>query len=304
MGIYPSRFVRGRREKMNGFLLIDKPAGITSQGVVQEIKRKLNLKKCGHTGTLDPDATGLLVVACDEATKVIRLLTEEFKEYQTTIVFGLNSNTLDIYGKITEEVPMSFSLEKLDEALVELKSQTLQFPPMVSAIKVAGKKLYEYEREHKSVDILPRNVKINEIRRLTPLKLVDGHLSVDVAITCSKGFYVRSFARDLGQALGGCAILKDLRRIRSGRFDIDAAHPLAQIEESQIISIEEILPFSKLEVNDFVLKLVQNGVILDERQIQTEEPFYITYQHKIVALYEVCSKNKYKPVIIFKGKEG
>ncbi|MDE6661343.1 MAG: tRNA pseudouridine(55) synthase TruB [Anaeroplasmataceae bacterium] len=285
---------------MNGFFIIDKPKGITSQGAVLKIKKQFNLKKCGHTGTLDPDATGVLIVACGEATKLIRLLEENQKEYETTIVFGLDSNTLDVYGTITQESDMSFTLQELDEALANLKNQALQIPPMVSAIKVAGKKLYEYERENKFVDLAPRRVQIERIDRISELRVAEGHLEVDIRIVCSKGFYVRSFARDLGQALGGCAILKDLRRLKSGRFSVDEAIKLDFLTEKNLYSIEKIFDFTRVEVNDFVAHLVKNGVMLDERQIITKEPFYILHNGAIISIYEVVGENQYKPVVIFK----
>ena len=128
---------------MNGFFLIDKPEGKTSSNVVLNIKRKLNLKKCGHNGTLDPNTTGLMVVGCNEATKLMKFINEHDKAYITTIVFGFDSNTLDIYGNITEEFNMTFSEEELDQALNEIKLMNKQIPPMVSAIKIDGKKLYE-----------------------------------------------------------------------------------------------------------------------------------------------------------------
>ncbi|MCM1131668.1 MAG: tRNA pseudouridine(55) synthase TruB [Roseburia sp.] len=287
---------------MDGFFVIDKPTGITSQGVVASIKRQFNLKKCGHTGTLDPDATGVLVIACGEATKLIRLLDEKDKEYETTIIFGYDSNTLDFYGKITKEEEMNFTLAELESALNKIKHQALQIPPMVSAIKVNGKKLYEYERENKAVELVPRKIQIKRLERISDLRWVNGHLEVDVCILCSKGFYVRSFARDLGQALGGCAILKNLRRLKSGRFSIENAVRLEDLKEENLYSIEAIFSeFSYLEVNDYIAKLVKNGVMLDERQIITKEPFYITHNGVIISIYEVVGENKYKPVVIFKG---
>ncbi|MDE7263156.1 MAG: tRNA pseudouridine(55) synthase TruB [Anaeroplasmataceae bacterium] len=290
---------------MNGFFIIDKPKGITSQGVVAKIKRQFQLKRCGHTGTLDPDATGVLVVACGEATKLIRLLDEQEKEYETTIVFGKDSNTLDCYGTITKEILMDFTLQELELALDKLKKQTYQIPPMVSAIKVAGKKLYQYEREHKSVEVAPRSVQIKRLERISSLEKVDGFLEVDIRILCSKGFYVRSFARDLGQALGGCAIIKELRRLKSGCFSIGTSVLLEEITKEHLYSIEDIFrEFEYLEVNEFVARLVKNGVVLDERQIKTTKPFYITYKGVIIAIYEPVAEYQYKPVVIFKESEG
>ncbi len=286
---------------MNGFLIVNKPKGITSQGVVCQIKKKFNIKKCGHTGTLDPDATGVLVVAVGEATKMIRFLDEKYKQYETTIVFGYDSNTLDIYGNITKDIDMSFTLEELDNALISLKNMKYQLPPMVSAIKINGKKLYQYERENVKLEINERPIEITEIKRLSDLRLVNNHLEVDIRITCSKGFYVRSFGRDLGLKLGGCAILKELNRIYSGKFHLDNSTPLEKISKDNVIDILDIFnDFDKLEVDDYIAKLVLNGVILDERQIITDKSFYVYNNKSLIAIYEPIGNNKYKPVIIYK----
>ncbi len=286
---------------MNGFLIVDKPKGITSQGVVCQIKKKFNIKKCGHTGTLDPDATGVLVVAVGDATKMIRFLDEKYKQYETTIVFGYDSNTLDIYGNITKDIDMSFTLVELDKALTDLKHLKYQTPPMVSAIKVNGKKLYEYERQNIKLDVEQRPIEITEIKRLSDLRVVDNHLEVDIKITCSKGFYVRSFGRDLGLKLGGCAILKELKRIYSGRFHLNNSTTLENISKDNLIDILDVFTdFDKLEVNDYIAKLVSNGVMLDERQIITDKVFYVYNNNSIIAIYEPIGNNKYKPVIIYK----
>lgn len=288
---------------MDGFFIIDKPKGITSQGVVSQIKKKFQLKKCGHTGTLDPDATGVLVVACGSATKLVRLLEEKEKKYFTTIVFGYDSNTLDCYGQVTQNIKMQFAVEELDKALQQLLTQTEQIPPMVSAIKVNGKKLYEYERKNQQVEVAARPIKIYDIVRKSELRLCENHLEIDLEITCSKGFYVRSFARDLGNLLGGCAILKNLRRLQSGRFTIENAIKLEDVKETDLLSIEEVFnEYEVLEVNSFIANLVKNGVVLDERQIKTTSPFYIQHKSAIIAIYEPVGEFLYKPVIIFKER--
>ncbi|MDE6656180.1 MAG: hypothetical protein K2J85_04230, partial [Anaeroplasmataceae bacterium] len=238
-----------------------------------------------------------------EATKLIRFLDERFKQYETKIVFGYDSNTLDVYGNITNEMDMRFTEEELDTSLAALKTQKQQVPPMVSAIKVSGKKLYQYERENKEVELVPRSIEIKALERISDLTCNNGHPEVDLRITCSKGFYVRSFGRDLGQALGGCAILKELRRLYSGGFSVEQAVCLEDLKIENLLSIESIFShFTYLEVNDFVAKLVKNGVMLDERQIKTKDPFYIVHNGVIIAIYEVVGLNQYKPVTIFKER--
>lgn len=288
---------------MNGFLLVDKPKGLTSQDVVHRIKRKLNLGKCGHSGTLDPNTTGLLVIGCNQATKLMKLINAHDKVYETTIVFGMDSNTLDTSGTITEDFEMDICLSQVEEALHTLKGQKEQIPPMVSAIKVQGKKLYEYERNNQVVKLTPRPIEIYELVRLSDLRRVNGHFEIDLKLHCSKGFYVRSFARDLGVLLGGKALMKELRRTASGSFYITDATPLEAVTEEDIKPITSIFPdFEKLEVNDYIARLAKNGVMFDERQIKTENPFYVVHNHAIIALYEVVGPYQYKPLLIFDEK--
>lgn len=286
---------------MNGFLFIDKPKGWTSQDVVAHLKKKLNLKKCGHSGTLDPNTTGLLVVACDEATKMLKLINEHDKTYITTIIFGYDSNTLDTSGEITCDFMMDVNQVDLDKGLEVLKNQTKQIPPMVSAIKINGKRLYQYERKNQVIEVPARDIKIYDLKQISDLRFVDNHYEVDILIKCSKGFYVRSFARDLGEILNGKAIMKELRRIESGDFNLINSVVLSEVTLENIIPITDIFcDFEYLEVNDYIAHLAKNGVMFDERQIKTDKPFYVVHNKKIIAIYEVVDEFKYKPLIIFK----
>lgn len=284
---------------MDGFIFIDKPKGLTSQSVCLRLKRKLNLEKCGHNGTLDPSTTGLLVVGCNKATKLMKLINEHDKTYVTTIVFGYDSQTLDIDSPITSDINMNFDFNDLKNALEKLKNQETQIPPMVSAIKIDGKKMYELARKGIEIDLPAREVKIYNYEILSDLRLIDNHLEVDIKLDVSKGFYVRSFARDLGKLLNGCAIMKNLRRIKAGQFDISKAQNFENISNNDIIPITDIFKFEKLYVNDYIAKLVKNGVVLDERQIITDEPFYVINNDNILAIYEPIEERKYKPIIIF-----
>lgn len=289
---------------MDGFFLVDKPKGMTSFTVVQKIKKQFQLKKCGHSGTLDPNTTGLLIVACNQATKLLKFIQAEDKVYLATICFGFSSNTLDIDGRITQDIAMKFTEEALEQALETLKNKKTQIPPLVSAIKVKGKKLYEYERKQIEVELESRPVEIFEICKLSQLRWVNQHLEVDLRIHCSKGFYVRSFARDLGEALGGCAILKELRRIKSGTYCVEEATLLQELRKENLQSIEDFFPkFPRLEVNSYLAKLAKNGVVFDERQTQVDTPFYVTFEDHPIAIYEPVDTYRYKPVLIYKEGE-
>lgn len=290
---------------MNGFFLVDKPKGCTSYQVVNQIKRKFNLKKCGHNGTLDPNTTGLMVVACDEATKMMKYIVSHDKVYETTILFGYLSDTLDVTGRILEEKEMSFTLDDLKKALDVLKAQNFQTPPLFSAIKVGGKNLYEYARKEEAIEVTKREVTLYQVDILSDLRIIDGHLEIDLRLHCSKGYYVRSFARELGELLGGIAIMKELRRIRSGIYDVDSGLALSELKASDLIEIPKFFnDFEILNVNDYVAHLALNGVVFDERQIKSEKPFYVVHNHAIIAIYEVVGKYKYKPLIIFKEPMG
>lgn len=288
---------------MDGFLIIDKTKGITSQTACSKIKYLLNEKKVGHCGTLDPNATGVLVIALGKATKTLKLIEGDSKAYIAKIQFGTLTDTLDICGNVVDEKEMKFSLEDLVFALEKLKRQETQIPPLTSAIKVNGKKLYQYQREGKEVEIQPRNVKLNHYRIVSDLERIDNHLEISILVDVSKGYYVRSLARDLGELLGGYAILKDLRRIRSGYSKIEDAKIIDNVTKEDVIPIDAFLKLKKLTVKDYLIPLVRNGVTLDERQTSLNEPFYVDSSEGLLAIYEPKENGKYKPVILFGGKD-
>lgn len=282
---------------MDGFVFVDKPKGLTSQDVCTRLKRKFN-SKCGHNGTLDPNTTGVLVVAIGKACKLLKLINEHDKQYQAKIVFGYDSTTLDVDGEITNNINMNINLDELNNALASLALKNEQIPPMTSAIKVNGKKLYEYQRKGIEVEVKPRSTKIYSYKLLSDLVMVDGHYEIDILLDVAKGFYVRSFARDLGSMLGGCAILKELRRTRAGEFSIDCCKKLDLINDD-VKSIQDVFNFKSVEVDDYIAKLVKNGVVLDQRQTNLNEVFFVTNKCDIIAIYEPIGENKYKPIVIF-----
>ena len=284
---------------MNGFLIVDKPKGITSMTVCNKIKYSLNLNKSGHNGTLDPNATGVMVVGVNKGTKLMKLINEHDKEYIATIIFGYDSDTLDMEGNITADFPMSFTKIELENAILKLKDTKTQIPPMTSAIKVNGKKLYEYQRKGIEVEVKERSITIYESELASDIRYAENHIEVDIRLFVSKGFYVRSYARDLGKLLGGAAVLKELRRTKAGDYTLANAIELANICENDIIPIEKFFDFPKVEVNDYIAGLVKNGVTLDERQTKLNGVFYVTNKCDIIAIYESVSENKHKPILIF-----
>lgn len=203
-------------DSINGVLLVDKGSDMTSHDVVAVARRTLNTKKIGHCGTLDPMATGLLILVVGKATKIQDLLMSEDKEYTGTLELGKTTNTQDAEGEVEQEreVP-DFTEEEIAAAFAKFQGDFYQMPPMVSAIKKDGVPLYKLARQGKEIVREPRLVHVYG-HRIDGIRLPE----VDFTVKCSKGFYVRTYAHDIGEALGCGAHLKALRRTRSGKFDL------------------------------------------------------------------------------------
>lgn len=220
---------------MNGILLINKPAGMTSHDVVNIARKSLHTKKVGHCGTLDPDATGVLVLCIGKATKALQFLTSEQKEYIATLTLGISTDTYDSSGVVLEEKEFQ-GVSDVEEVLKSFLGKQKQLPPIYSAIKVNGKKLYEYARHNEDVDIQPRDIDILEIELL---KQLDNH--IQFRVLCSKGTYIRSLCVDIAKKLGYPGHMSHLLRSRSGRFDLKDCFSIDELKEGKIqcLSLEE-----------------------------------------------------------------
>lgn len=282
---------------MDGFIIVNKPKDMTSHTVCNKIRRVMNTKKVGHSGTLDPLATGVLVVAVGRATKLINYLENQDKTYLAEALFGIETDSYDILGKIlNEDLNTNPTNTEIDNALLKLKDTKTQIPPIYSAIKVNGRKLYDYAKMGEEVEIKPRNIKIHSLFRVNDIK----DKKVLIEVTADKGFYVRSLISDLGKELGTYAVMNNLIRIKAGSYSIDMAQTLEEIELNGPIihSIEETFAHLKqIQVNDYIAKLVKNGVILDERQFDLNEMFKIYHNNKLIAIYEPFDNKKYKLVL-------
>ncbi len=218
----------------DGVLLVDKAEGMTSHDVVALVRRKLEIKKVGHCGTLDPIATGLLLLTLGRGTKIQDLLMSEDKEYAGTLTLGTSTTTQDRQGEVVEERPVPALTENdVRAAFDKFRGDFYQMPPMVSAIKHGGVPLYKLARQGKVVEREPRLVHVYRysVDRIAPPE-------IDFSVLCSKGFYVRTYVHDIGEALGCGAHLKSLRRSKSGRFNVDQAITVDQIKT---VPREEIL---------------------------------------------------------------
>ncbi|MFZ2950866.1 MAG: tRNA pseudouridine(55) synthase TruB [Desulfuromonadaceae bacterium] len=230
---------------INGFVVIDKPAGITSHDVVSRVRRILGTRKVGHTGTLDPFATGVLPIAVNDGTKAIPFLDEGIKCYQALMQLGVATDTLDMTGRVVREGDCSsVSPQQLLDVFTRFTGPILQTPPMYSAIKQSGQPLYKLARMGQEVERAARPVEIHSIELLSFTSPF-----ASIRVTCSRGTYVRTLADDIGAMLGCGAALKELRRTASGPFEISAAHTLEELEraalEGEALSFC-ISPFSSL----------------------------------------------------------
>jgi tRNA pseudouridine55 synthase len=228
----------GNDRAPSGLLVIDKPAGMTSHDVVARVRRTLGTRTVGHAGTLDPMATGVLLVLVGEATKLSQFLTLEVKAYAAEVRFGRSTDSLDADGETVEERPLpegGIAREDLEKALEEERSRTLQVPPAVSAIKVLGVRSHRLARRGEAPALPPRDVRVESLRLHA-----HGPDRATLEVTVSKGYYVRALARDLGERLGVPAHLGTLRRIRSGAFDIAEALPLPLPKDAPLLSLVEV----------------------------------------------------------------
>ena len=228
---------------MDGVLIIDKPAGMTSHDVVARVRKTIGERRVGHTGTLDPFATGVLVVLIGRATRLAQFLSGAEKEYEAVIRFGYATDTGDVTGIPIENFATEtqrhrdFKKEEIESALAAFRGEIEQLPPMYSAKKIAGRKLYEHARKGEEVERQPARVTIHEFELLhrdddLPRPNDDGSLDLRTRVVCSAGTYIRTLAEDLGKQLGVGAHVAELRRTRAGQFAIDGALTLEQLAEA------------------------------------------------------------------------
>ena len=218
---------------MNRIIIIDKPIGITSQGVVSRVKKIFNVKKVGHTGTLDPLATGVLPILVGDATKLSKYLIEHDKIYVAKVVLGERRTTGDLEGEIVETIDTDISkieTSEIEDVLKSFLGESKQVPSIYSAIKVNGKKLYEYAREGKEVEVPERTIFIKNIRLLN---INNDENSFEYEVEVSKGTYIRTLSEDIAKKLGTVGYLSNLRRIKVDKFDINQAITLEELEANK-----------------------------------------------------------------------
>ncbi len=283
---------------MNGILIIDKEKGITSRDVVNNIVKKLNTKKVGHTGTLDPIATGVLIICVGSATKLVEELTCNDKEYIASVTLGISTDTLDSTGTILKTEKCIKDKDEIINTLNSFKGKYMQEVPSFSAVKVCGKKLYEYAREKIKVDLPKREVEISNIELVDEIVYTESSTSFKFKCSVSKGTYIRSLIRDIACKLNTIGIMTDLRRTRQGKFVIEDSIKLEDVTEDKLINIVDVLDCKKIELNTDIEKKILNGAAIDNIY-DTDRVLFIK-NNEAIALYELCD-NKLKPYKMFKG---
>lgn len=260
---------------------INKPINYTSRDIVNIVGKTLNTRKCGHTGTLDPLASGVLIICTDEDTKLVELLTSSYKEYIATFKLGIETDTYDITGNITKTSNKVVDKNKVINTINSFQKTYLQTPPIYSAIKVNGKKLYEYARNGEEVVIPKREVTIKEI------EVLDYNAKeVKIKTLVSKGTYIRSLIKDIGDTLGTYATMTSLIRTKQGPFSLEDSISLEDLQTNNFkyYTKEEILPFKKVTLNEELLFKVKNG---NKISLPYEEEYLsIMENNKIIAIYQ------------------
>jgi tRNA pseudouridine55 synthase len=288
---------RRRPPVVHGFVLIDKPAGMTSHDAVYTLRKHFGEKRIGHAGTLDPDATGLLVIGVGNATRLFRFMENMDKTYSCEIVFGSNTNTLDDSGEVTATFDMT--LPSIDEirAVIAQKftGNILQVPPMVSALKVDGKRLHELAREGIEIEREPRPVRIDSFE----VETTDDPMVIRATVRCGGGTYIRSLGADLGAALGGGAHIRTLRRHSSGPYSLDEASTLDNPVLMPVNEAVRVMPVHVLDeegINNVLFGRVREAW-------DGDGPWAATNQEgELIAVFELWQDRIAKPTVVFGGR--
>jgi tRNA pseudouridine55 synthase len=302
--------VTAAKPEVHGLLVVDKPPGCTSHDVVARCRRIYGQRSVGHAGTLDPDATGVLLVGLGRATRLLRFVQDTDKAYEATIVFGVATDTLDASGEVTREQPMTdLGRDALVAATKAFVGEIEQVPPMVSAIKVGGRRLHELAREGVEIERAPRRV---VVRSIGITRFTAGvHPEAFAEVVCGSGTYIRSLAADLGTALGGCAHVATLRRTRVGSFTADEAHGLDDLEARGVAALltpaAMMRDLASVVVDDEIARRVANGATFGPGVLEgapLQQPFAVLDGSGVLrAVYEPRSTGGVKPAVVLATDE-
>jgi tRNA pseudouridine55 synthase len=282
---------------MDGIIIINKEKGYTSRDVVNIVSKELKIKKVGHTGTLDPMAEGVLVICVGSATKLVDMITSYDKDYVAEVALGIETDTLDSEGTIIKESDFTLIKKDLSDALNSFKGTYLQEVPIYSAVKIDGKKLYEYARENKKIELPKREVNIKEIELVS---VDEPNNKFTFRTTVSKGTYIRSLVRDIAYKLNTFGTMTNLIRTRQGDFSINDSITLEEFknQEYKLLTIKEIFKDIKhIKTSD---RLINHANVIDN--IYNEDIIlFLDENEDPIALYEATLNNKMKPTKVFKN---
>ena len=278
---------------MNGLLVVNKPKNKTSRDVVNELNHIFSFKKIGHTGTLDPLATGVLVCLFGKYTKLVNLITSYEKEYVATIKLGIKTDTLDITGNIIDKKEVNITKEKIEEVFNNFPKKYYQIVPLYSAIKINGKKLYEYARNNEKVILPKREVSIYKLELLEYNNTI-----IKFKALVSKGTYIRSLIDDLMHNLNTYGVMQELIRTKQGNFTLNDSYTLEDIKNNnyKLLNIKEFLDYPIIELDNKYYKQIINGVIIPNI-FNIKDKVIFTYQNKDIAIYEL-KENNLKPYLM------
>ena len=285
-------------ELNSNFYLINKPKSWTSQDLCSKFKKLYNFNKVGHSGTLDPNATGLMLIATNKYTKLFDYITNKDKTYVVKTLFGYDSETLDIdsnYEKI-HEIDLNKIKDQFINAVNNKKGESLQIPPKYSAVKVKGKRLYKYAREGKEVEIPKRKINVKKIEIIK----IDNE-TAEIKVKVSEGTYIRSLLSDIAKSLNTVAIVSDLERISIGNLDINHNCFISNIEDlnnkfiPNSISSDEIIDLPVINVKEKDLDNIKNGELMRNTLFKTKEIYILKYEGNVVATYKPFNEEYFKP---------
>lgn len=282
-----------KTNNMQGAIIVNKAPNMTSRDVINILNKKFNTKSIGHTGTLDPIAEGVLVCLIGKYTKLTDILINHDKEYIASFKLGILTDTLDITGKILKEEKVNLTKEEIQKTILSFKGTYNQEVPIYSAVKINGKKLYEYARNNEKITLPKREVNIYDIELLN----IDNEC-LTIKTKVSKGTYIRSLIRDIGLKLNTNATMTKLIRTKLDKFTIEESYTLEDIQNDnyKILSLEDLIDLDTININEEMLFKIKNGQIID---YQTNKYILYKYNNQNIALYKPYQNNKIKPFIMF-----
>lgn len=287
---------------MDGILLINKEKDYTSRDVVNIVSKELKTKKVGHTGTLDPLATGVLVICVGSSTKLVEYLTSTYKEYEAEIILGIKTDTGDITGNVLKEEDIKITKEQIEKVLLEMTKEYEQTVPIYSAVKINGKKLYEYARNNEKIELPKRLVDIKELELISDVTYDNDKTIFKIRTLVSKGTFIRSLIEDIASSLNTIGTMKNLNRTKQGHFNLEDCYTLEDIKNNnyKFITKEEALKdFYSVEVDEYLENKIKNGCILENRY--EKDLILFKKNGKILAAYKKYQKDegKIKPDKMF-----